>query len=289
MIIQSEENPNSHLTIKERERESLPVRILFERNMLEGKILDFGCGLGKDVEYLRSKNFRVQGYDPYYFPKLPSNKYDTIICFYVLNVLLPVEQVYVIMSISELLNKGGKAFYAVRRDIKRNGFIYNPKRKVRTYQCNVTLPFKSIFRNKNTEIYEYQHYTNINNNKSKVSPFFNNGIERELVTESATAFAIYDNFPVSLGHSLVIPKRLVSNYFDLTFHEQIGCLYVLNRVKSKLEKLYSPDGFNIGLNIGASAGQSIYHSHIHVIPRYKGDVEEPRGGIRCVIPSKQKY
>lgn len=289
MIYSSKENPNSRFTIKERDKPSLPVRTLFKRNLLAGEILDFGCGLGKDVEFLKSKHQKISGYDPYYFPEYPVKKFDTIICFYVLNILLPEEQAHVIMSISELLNIGGKAFFSVRRDIKRNGFIFNPKHKVKTYQCNVNLPFKSIFKNNNTEIYEYQHYTFLNAGNDKVSSFFSDLNIRELITESATAFSIYDKFPVSNGHALIIPKKNISNYFNLSNHEQIGCLLVLNRTKDIVQSNFNPSGFNIGINVGKDAGQTIFHSHIHLIPRYRDDVPHPRGGVRNVILSKGDY
>jgi len=193
------------------------------------------------------------------------------------------------MSISELLKQGGKAYYAVRRDITNNRFVFNPKHKVKTYQCNVVLPFKSIFRNKNTEIYEYQHYNFLYAGNEKVSPFFNTSEIRELITESATAFSIYDKFPVSKGHTLIIPKRLVSNFFELTYHEQTACLLVLDRTKSIIKRKFNPTGFNVGINIGKDAGQTIYQSHIHLIPRYKNDMADPRGGIRNIFPSKGKY
>ena len=161
-----------------------------------------------------------------YFPEYQQEKFVTKICFYVLNVLLPDEQAHVIMAISELLKNGGKAFFAVRRDVKRNAFIYNYKKDVKTYQCNVKLPFKSLFKNENTEIYEYQHYTCLNMSKKSISQFFEGPKERELITESATAFSIFDRYPVSKGHALVIPKKKVSNFFDLIYHEQIACLLV---------------------------------------------------------------
>ena len=156
MIYKSKENPNSHLTIKDRKRPSLPLRFLLKNKKLQGKILDFGCGLGKDVEYLHSNKSIVKGYDPFYFPEYPQEKFDTIICFYVLNVLLPDEQAHVIMAISELLKNGGKAFFAVRRDVKRNAFIYNYKKDVKTYQCNVKCPLKVYSKMKT------QRFTNIN-------------------------------------------------------------------------------------------------------------------------------
>lgn len=94
---------------------------------------------------------------------------------------------------------------------------------------------------------------------------------------------------MSIGHSLIVPKRLVSNYFDLSQKEQTALWIVVNEVKKILQEKYNPDGFNIGINVNEEAGQTIWHCHIHIIPRYKGDVEEPRGGVRGVIPSKKNY
>ena len=289
MIYKSKDNPNSHLTVKERKYPSLPLRFLNGKGLLLGDLLDYGCGLGKDVEHLRKLNFNVTGYDPFYFPNLPQKKFDTIICFYVLNVLLPEEQSHVIMSVSELLKSGGKAYFAVRRDIKRNGFLLNPKRKVKTYQSNINLPFKSIFKNENTEIYEYQHFTYLHVGKEKISPFLVGNEVRELITESATALAIYDKFPVSKGHALIIPKKLIANFFDLSYHEQTACMIVLSQAKYIIQKIFNPSGFNVGINIGEDAGQTIFHSHIHLIPRYKDDIVNPRGGVRNILPNKGNY
>ena len=248
-------NPYSHLTAKERESISFPGKLLLNKNFLKGSVLDFGCGFGKDVEILKEKNIEIVGYDPHYFPQYPTQKFDTIICFYVLNVLLAEEQVDVLMSISSLLKPKGKAYFAVRRDI----------------------------------LHEYQHYTFLNSNKKEVSPFFDSVEEREILFESATAFCFYDKFPVNKGHVLVVPKRVVANYFELTVKEQTACWLMINKVKEELQNKFNPDGFNIGININEAAGQTISHVHIHIIPRYKGDVEKPRGGIRGVIPSKKEY
>ena len=120
-------------------------------------------------------------------------------------------------------------------------------------------------------------------------PFCTLPADRAMIAESATAYAIFDKFPVSKGHALVIPTRHVSNYFDLTLQEQMVCLALLNEVKAILQKQFNPDGFNVGINIHAAAGQTVPHAHIHLIPRYQGDVQEPRGGVRGVIPGKQTY
>src|SRR5688572_27383568 len=225
------DNPNSHLTAKERDSISFPARIVQERKLLVGDILDYGCGFGKDVEILKTKGYNISGYDPHYFPNIPIQKFDTIICFYVLNVLLPEEQVKVLMDISCFLKPTGKAYFAVRRDIQNEGFRIHKVHKRPTYQCNIKLPYKSIFRNDSCEIYEYQHYTTLNRNKEEVSPFFKGEEVRELIVESATAFSIFDKFPVNPGHALIIPKRLVSNYFDLTLKHQKACWIMVNKVK----------------------------------------------------------
>ena len=117
------------------------------------------------------------------------------------------------------------------------------------------------------------------------SPFLN----LEKIIENENAFAIYDGFPVSKGHVLVIPKRVVAEIFDLNNEEYSSCFNLVKDVKKILEEKFKPDGFNIGINNGEKAGQTIFHAHIHVIPRYSGDVDNPRGGVRHVIPGKGDY
>jgi len=102
-------------------------------------------------------------------------------------------------------------------------------------------------------------------------------------------YSIYDKYPVSKGHALVIPKRKTANYFEMSKKEKTACWLMAERVKYILMKRYNPDGFNIGFNMNEAAGQTIFHTHIHVIPRYKGDVDNPRGGIRNVIPGMGDY
>ena len=282
-------NPYSHFTAIERTSLSFPARILKERKKLKGKILDFGCGVGKDVEVLKDQKFDISGYDPYYFSEFPEEKFDTIMCFYVLNVLLPEQQAEVLMNVSHLLKPDGKAYFAVRRDIQYEGFRIHKIHKKETYQCNVKLNYESIYKNENCEIYEYQHYTQLNIGNVEVSPFFIGETPPELIIETATTFSFYDKFPVTPGHALIVPKRLVSTYFELTLKEQMASWIVANKVKDILQKKFNPDGFNVGININEAAGQTIWHSHIHIIPRYNGDVENPRGGVRGVIPNKREY
>ena len=112
----------------------------------------------------------------------------------------------------------------------------------------------------------------------------------ELQFENNLAFSSKDSFPVSKYHSLIIPKRHVENYFDLTKDEVLACNELILKTKQNILK-HDPSikGFNIGTNAGKVAGQSIMHCHIHLIPRREGDVENPQGGVRSVISKKQHY
>jgi diadenosine tetraphosphate (Ap4A) HIT family hydrolase len=113
--------------------------------------------------------------------------------------------------------------------------------------------------------------------------------EPEIIIENELAFAHYDTYPVSEGHCLLIPRRHFAEYFDATAREKTAIWELLDEVKPIIDQRFSPDGYNVGVNIGRAAGQSIPHLHIHVIPRYAGDVENPQGGVRGVIPHRQKY
>lgn len=286
--MRKQENIYSHLTAKERDSISFPARFLLKNKLFQGKILDFGCGLGSDVAILRGEGFDVLGYDPYYFPTFPTEKFDTIICFYVLNVLQPEEQANVLIDVSRLLKPSGTAYFAVRRDVVFEGFRLHKIHQKPTFQCQVKLAYKSIFKNESCEIYTYQHYNQTEHLPSDC-PFCHLETDRELIAESATALAIFDKYAVSKGHSLVVPKRHTANYFDLTFKEQSALWFMVNRVKAILVDTFNPDGFNIGININAAAGQTVSHVHIHIIPRYDGDVENPTGGLRNVIAGKGVY
>jgi diadenosine tetraphosphate (Ap4A) HIT family hydrolase len=103
------------------------------------------------------------------------------------------------------------------------------------------------------------------------------------------AYSARDSYAVSPGHTVVIPRRHVAIFFDLTPEEVSACMALIIEERKLLDEEFKPDGYNIGVNIGQAAGQSIFHVHIHIIPRYKGDVENPQGGVRHVIPSKGHY
>ena len=103
------------------------------------------------------------------------------------------------------------------------------------------------------------------------------------------AYSARDTYAVSPGHSVVVPKRHVASFFDLTPDEVTACMEMIKEEKRLIDAEFKPDGYNIGVNVGPAAGQSIYHVHIHIIPRYQGDVENPQGGGRHVIPKKAHY
>jgi len=102
-------------------------------------------------------------------------------------------------------------------------------------------------------------------------------------------FVIKDGFPVSPGHCLIICKELKETFFDLTSYEKQELVHLIETVKELIEKEHAPDGYNIGMNCGVAAGQSVMHFHCHVIPRYTGDMENPKGGVRYCIPEKGMY
>ena len=113
---------------------------------------------------------------------------------------------------------------------------------------------------------------------------------RDIVFNNNYAYASFDSYPVSKFHSIICTKRHIENFFDLSDDELLACNDLIKKIKNKITKEdESVKGFNIGTNSGKVAGQSILHCHIHVIPRREGDVDNPQGGVRGVIPLKQHY
>lgn len=113
--------------------------------------------------------------------------------------------------------------------------------------------------------------------------------ESRIIAQNDLVMAFYDGFPVNPGHTLVVPMRHVANYFDLKSEEKKALWEMADYCKTILDNHFTPSGYNIGINIGVTAGQSIPHVHLHLIPRYNDDTPNPRGGVRGVIPSKQNY
>jgi diadenosine tetraphosphate (Ap4A) HIT family hydrolase len=114
-------------------------------------------------------------------------------------------------------------------------------------------------------------------------------LDRWLLAQSDLSCAFLDGFPVSQGHALVVPKRHVGSIWEMTDREYIDAFNLVKQMKDLLQERFDPHGFNIGVNCGEAAGQTVFHAHIHIIPRYAGDVPNPRGGVRNVIPGKGNY
>jgi diadenosine tetraphosphate (Ap4A) HIT family hydrolase len=110
-----------------------------------------------------------------------------------------------------------------------------------------------------------------------------------ILGENLHAVWIRDGFPISSGHSLVIPKRHFDSFFETTNDERQALMSLLDEAKAAADRESSPDGFNIGINDGLAAGQTVLHLHVHLIPRFVGDTPDPRGGVRWIIPEKADY
>ena len=125
-------------------------------------------------------------------------------------------------------------------------------------------------------------------NANKPCPFCTLPAER-IIDKNQHGIVIRDGFPISPGHTLVIPFRHIGSFFELESDEQTGLMALLNKAKNVLDQEFDPQGYNVGINDGAAAGQTVPHLHIHLIPRYHGDRADPRGGVRWIIPEKADY
>ncbi len=123
---------------------------------------------------------------------------------------------------------------------------------------------------------------------SNPCPFCTLPVHR-IVAESRAGCVIRDAFPVSPGHTLVIPRRHIASFFDLAADERNGLMDLLEQAKAALDLEMRPDAYNIGINDGKDAGQTVAHVHIHLIPRYQGDQPDPRGGVRWLFPERARY
>ena len=110
-----------------------------------------------------------------------------------------------------------------------------------------------------------------------------------IIAQNEHGFWIYDGFPISRGHSLIIPSRHIGSFFETCPAERTALFSLLDEAKRTLDRDFLPESYNVGINDGAAAGQTIAHLHIHLIPRYSGDIADPRGGVRWVIPEKADY
>ncbi len=111
----------------------------------------------------------------------------------------------------------------------------------------------------------------------------------QIIATNALAVAKVDGYPLTRGHCLVIPRRHVASFFDCTPEERAAMMALLDAAKAAIEQQHAPDAYNIGLNDGAPAGQTVMHTHLHLIPRYAGDAADPRGGVRWIFPDKAVY
>ena len=110
-----------------------------------------------------------------------------------------------------------------------------------------------------------------------------------VVLQNGLAFALLDISPVTPGHMLLIPRRHVAGWFDTSPDERRDLMALADEAREWLMRERAPDGFNVGINVGEAAGQTVFHVHVHLIPRYRGDMVAPQGGVRGVIPAKQNY
>ncbi|RFF29396.1 HIT family protein [Wenzhouxiangella sediminis] len=111
----------------------------------------------------------------------------------------------------------------------------------------------------------------------------------QVLYDNEHLLALWDRYPVSPGHALLVPRRHVAGWFEASPAEQLALVAALPVVREKIERMHQPSGWNIGINVGRSAGQTVFHLHVHLIPRYDGDQEDPRGGVRHVVPEKARY
>lgn len=198
-------NEYSYMTAKRRNSISAPARWLHGANLLRGRVLDLGCGYGRDTDDLRPMGVDIVGYDPHYRPELPKGLFDTIICIYVLNVLLPNEQAEVLMDVSRWLRPDGRAYYAVRRDLEQEGYRLHAIGRQYTYQCNVRLPYTSLLANRSFELYEYRPTA------------VGGGLELVCETCSMIAWRRPDSTAVNIS-----PKRAMKSVSELTDREVLA-------------------------------------------------------------------
>lgn len=261
LIYRSPQNPYSHHTAIARSEPSFPVRYLYRTGFIAGRVLDFGCGYGTDVRFLQQVGIDVVGFDPYYFPEIPQGHFDVILCTYVLNVLLPLEQAHVLMAISELLTSSGRAFFTVRRDIPHNGFRRHAVYKTHVYQCRVLLPYVSLLRAKHCEIYEYRPLGMLPNADGDCD-FCSPGSGWSLITESATVYAVHHGQRSDEHYALVIPKQHAEKLDNLPERVRKAMDVVVARVQSILAPYLSPECWSVIRREGPGE-----HAHLVLLPR----------------------
>ena len=211
----------------------------------------------------------------YYRPDYPTGLFDTIICNYVLNVLEPYAQAEVMMNVSNLIKPTGTAYFAVRRDIEEEGFRLHAIHKQYTYQCNVKLPYKSLVSNSSYELYQYNHFNKLPRTEGETCPFCRLARRVEIICETATCVAFYDGYPVSPGHALIVPKRHVASYFDLTHHEREAMNVMLQYVRQKVDERFHTEKATLAACKYLKQAYAKYHDWMTVAASYNAG----QGGI----------
>ncbi len=264
-------NKNSHhqqLSQYEIDSLSHPMQWLLEKNLLKGRILMYGADR-YEQSLLSEKGYNIMVHGRDYQPNHPTEQFDTIISIYLFNWLNNIEQNNVLLSVSRLLKHGGRAYFAVKHHFGFKNICLNEQHQIEQTISNVTLPFAKAFNSYIFDIYEFQHFNIANRHRSQC-PYCSP--QQQVILENEYSYAILSNSPISKGHGLVIPKRHVASYFDLTVDEQIACQLTLNRLKKIIDEEYAPEGYSVNINMNALAVLRVDHVGIELVARYKADV-----------------
>lgn len=258
---------NQHQLLSQYELDSLsqPMQWLLEKKLLKGKILVYGTD-SYEQKLLSRKGYNIEVRNRDYQPNHPSEQFDTIISIYLFNWLDNIEQNNILLSVSRLLKHGGKAYFAVKHHFGFKNICLNEQHQIEQTISNVTLPFKKVFQGYIFDIYKFQHFNITSRNLSKCAYCTP---QQEILLENEYSYAMLSNNPISKGHALVIPKRHVASYFDLTVNEQVACQLTLNRLKQIIDDEHAPDGYSVSINMNALAEQWVEHVAIELVARYE--------------------
>jgi len=305
-----------HLTALTRSTLSAPVQLLFRHGLLPPgtAVFDYGCGRGGDVAGLAANGFTAHGWDPHFAADQPIFEADVVNLGFVVNVIeYPAERVDALHKAFKLARRAmsvGSCCTGVNRLVDRSATassrLATRSRSTSHRQSSTTsssrcstrkssgfaTPSRSCLptgqpRKRSTECLAGVLYA-LKMSTTGLCPFCALPSARILL-HNDLAVVVRDAYPVSPGHTLVIPVRHVASFFDTTADERSALLSLMDAAKWSLQTELEPAGYNIGINDGPSAGQTVGHLHVHLIPRYLGDRPDPRGGIRWVIPENADY
>ena len=230
-----------------------------------GKILVYGSD-NYQQKLLSNLGYNITFCGRDYQPNHSAEQFDTIISIYLFNWLDNIEQNNVLLSVSRLLKHGGKAYFAVKHHFGFKNICLNEQHQIEQTISNVTLPFAKVFNSYIFDIYEFQHFNIANRHRSQC-PYCSP--QQQVILENEYSYAILSNSPISKGHGLVIPKRHVASYFDLTIDEQIACQLTLNRLKKIIDEEHSPNGYSVSIGMNALAEQVVEHVGVELVAIYK--------------------